>query len=532
MDLFLFLTTLYAFIMNAVGVRSLSGEALATARVRFRKSISDFMVWMSRNIARPMSTFIWTCCVGLTGVVALASYVHFSVIEKGVGDGKYLFFLVTSTVSIVVGSVWAFYQRRWGNEQPLLDGDGNPVMEDVFLPAPNGEGPPERIGQLPVTNPDYRPNKVSFFVSGGILTFAMLAVSISLSLHALSVESRALWLISMMTRYAGFVVIAGVLSVLAWIVRRGGGFLERSLQIAIETFAPLLGGITYANVRERLFPNGLNLLEEVEDAIKIAAITVGLYIVVAPFDILIFFNPTNDWTVVIGAPYLVTLILGQALRFVPHLRGTVDEARDRFLKLMFKLGWIITLIIMVMTVYLTNTRLGIAILRRLVESYNWLVSIVDGNTYLIENHGFWTPFTLFFIALGAALLARSVVPAGMYLRKLAIGIPATLVVWCLAWMAVAVTGKPGWTPFPTTEAQEAMMEKDAPKPRDHFDLNLNINKKSSTSPATTTTVIVNPPTVTTIVVKQPPRTPPSRVAKSDAEVRKDFDELAEDLNVE
>lgn len=377
MEILLSLVALFGALTNVLGVDDLVRTALREVRDRSSNAYIRFRVWLAAKIAGPLAWFMWVCAAGMIAIFSLATYIHVEVWGLGFRDGQYPLFCYTTILSVFGITVWAFYQRRVGRRY-LYDENGQVRMQPVLEDLPEDHvGPPQQIGETEVEAPTFQPGRVSFFLSGFLLTVGMVAESVTLGFHALAIESRGLWLTAMVTRYLGIVVIAVVMSVLAWIVRRGGGAFEKLLQFAFETVTPIVPGITFQNVRERLFPNGLNLLEEEADARKIAAVAIGLFMVVAPYDLILLIFPTNGAATYVVFPYVAAVFGGLMAARRVGLRARVAAAGDRFYWIIFQCVPIALLVVGAVSFFISKTRLGHGVEKQTRTAYEKAVGAVE-----------------------------------------------------------------------------------------------------------------------------------------------------------
>lgn len=378
MDPFLFITTLVTFITNLLGVRDMAAEALIAAGEHSETAVRTFRIWLAKKIAGPIAFFMRLCAAGLSIVWGMATYIHFWVWQRGFWDGRYalFFFATAATIGIILG--WAYYQKRSGTQVPTLIA--------VPLPLPPGHhGPRREVMEVDETAIDkkFQPKRVSFFFSGLILIVSVALMSLSLEWHAVAINgekvgSRGLLVLSMMTSNIGILTVAGVLVVLGWIVLRGGGFMERALQVAIETAAPILGGVTYKNVREKLFPKGLNLIEEEKWAANIALIAGMIFVIKTPYDLILLVWPTESWAKTIFFPYFATVTAGYVAYRRPKLREKIDGLRDKFYYLVFRLVPA-ALLLLSLFFFLRSTRIGKGVEDWTTQRYNDVAEFVEGS---------------------------------------------------------------------------------------------------------------------------------------------------------
>ncbi len=281
MDLISFIATVIAVFTNPLGTMDAATSGLTAARQGADVAQLRFRMWLARRMASPMRSFVWTSCMFLVVAVGVVTGFHYGLFTEAEQQRGILgLLLAVSVVVIAAAAFYAWWQAR-------------------FVIALNSDRLPE--------NED-RPLRVRFIRCGVVLIAAVMIVSIMTSLHAICVGSSALWLVAMVVRYVGLAIIATALIAVAWVVRRAGGAFEKALQVLIEIAAPLAPGITYENVRARLFPNGLNLYEEEMVAAKIAGITSAFALVLLPFDLVILAFPTVEVACIFGGAYLIKVI--------------------------------------------------------------------------------------------------------------------------------------------------------------------------------------------------------------------------------
>ena len=283
MDLIGFIATLFAVFTNPLRSMDAAVANFRAAREGADFAQLQFRMWLGRRMARPMRRFVWISCAFLVVAVMVVAGLH-SYLSTGQEMQSEFFglFLKVSLVSIAAAAINAWWQAHFVIGRREAD-----------------DAPPEFADD---------PIRVRFILSGIVLIAAVMAVSIMTSLDALFVGSSALWLVAMVVRYVGLAIIATALIAVAWVVRRAGGAFEKALQVLIEIAAPLAPGITYENVRARLFPNGLNLYEEEIVAAKIAAVTGAFALVLLPFDLVILAFPTVEIAVAFGGAYLIKVL--------------------------------------------------------------------------------------------------------------------------------------------------------------------------------------------------------------------------------
>lgn len=303
MDLIAFFATLFGLITNPFGFTDALNAAAAMVAAGADKGQLKFREWLGRNLARPVRNFMWFCCFGLLMIVIFAGVLHFSVLTAAEqGKGIFGTFVVVSLISILFTFAFAAWQGSYV------------------------------IGRTPEV--DDQPLKISYVWCAIVLTSTVALISVTLSLHALYVESSALWLLSMITRYLGLLVVAAITVVVAWVIHRGGGFIEWALQLAIEIVVPIVPGVTAENVRQRLFPNGLNLLDEEEIAALTLGITGFLAVTMLPFDLVVLPFATTTMVTIFGGAYIVGLCAAWLANKV-GLRDMVEKGTRRFVGFLF-----------------------------------------------------------------------------------------------------------------------------------------------------------------------------------------------------
>jgi hypothetical protein len=529
MDPILFIATLVAMVTNLLGVRDVLVAAMEDVGEHAEFVARRLRIWLTKRIAGPIATFMNVSAGGMLVIFGIASLIHFRANGLTFIDGHYPAFFLASLAAILGTVAWAHVQREAGDDRPILDARGEPIMEVVGTePVPPGqEGPPEPIWEPKTT---FQPKRVKFFMSGFVLMAAVAAMSITLRLHALTIGSRGMWLTAMLASYAGIVIVAAVGVVLSWIVLRGGGFLERALQLLVEQVAPLLGGITFKNVREKLFPNGLNLIEEERSAAVIGAVAGALFAALAPYDLIVLIWPTPEVAVYVLFPYVATGIAALAAYRRLNLRKKVDESSDHFYWMVFRLVPIALLVVPLFAVVLR---------RRAWAIHSWIVDVVNGDVYLFMNHGWRTPLLgilifLVMLFIGKALLAKS---ESGFAKWLLFRMPLVGLLFSVVYLMVAISGEPGWSPWAVSDkaiARASMVS--GSRPTAPF---IAINKTKIKAETTVQMTVVQPPPPVKpqiVVVKPVKKAPPPfrRAARprTDAEAEAEFDALAESYGVE
>ncbi|MBU2613436.1 hypothetical protein KJ925_03205, partial [Patescibacteria group bacterium] len=226
-------------------------------------------------------------------------------------------------------------------------------------------------------------------LTGYVLIAAIAVSSIALSLLALGTESRSLWLVSILVRYAGIGVIAAIAIVLSWVVRKGVGFFEKALQFIVEPLAALAPGITLKNASARLFGGkGLDIVDEDFIGNKITAAASALLVLCIPFDIIVFLYPTTGTASAVGGAYLVSLITGYLAKKVGK-GDVVQKSLERFAEILFVWGkWVALLVIIGWAAVVPeHTRAAIDI-QSWVASL-WISRFIAGDVGICGGYSVW-----------------------------------------------------------------------------------------------------------------------------------------------
>lgn len=440
MDIAGFITAILAVMTDPAGIVSAASQAVQTAGAGIDNAQLRFRQWMGRHLARPMRNFIWWCCAGLALIGILAGYLHFALLSPEARANGIFGRFVLVTLASIAGT--AFF--AWRHSHYVVG-----RQEDV----------------------DDEPLRISTFWCGGVLIAAVSLVSLTLSLHAVFTESRALWLVSMLTRYLALVVIAVAASMLSWFIRKGVGLFEKVLQAVVEPLAALLPGVTLQNVTRKLFGDGeLNLIEEEYWGAKITAAASAVAIITIPFDLVVFIYPTGLTAICVGGAYIFALLAGKLLYMVGKYE-IVDESRDRMLILLFNWGkWLMLAVLggwaAVVAFIPDSIRHGLS--GQSANSTSWLSELLHGQVPLVGNHSllYIIPLLLVFFCLTAYFvqLARET-DWPKWVKVLAIAVPALAVGFCVISL---FSGDNGWTPFPRVEAKTTnqIMMINAPKQQD------------------------------------------------------------------
>lgn len=391
MDLMLSLVTLFALMTNALGINEQVMAAYAAMRDGSEDAYQRAQIWLGTKLSWPLALLLFANALLVGIVYALAAKLHYSILtEVERNAGIFGTFTAICAVSAIAMAVWGVFQLRWGTERYVLDANGDP--EQVVI----REGDTEIRISRPA--PGYRPLRVSIFVSGTILLVGLAAVSVTLSLHALYVESRALWFLSMDTRYVAFMMMGVALALFAAMFESIANFLQKIMQPVVEAALALLPGVTLENVTARIFPTGFQLVNERRIAAAIGLVTTALVVVVIPYDLLVFLNPTVDFAAIyIGGPYVFTLLAGIVLRKA-NLGHVVAEAQERFLRILFGWGKWVFLAITLLGGSFLSSPLSHSAKHFWAQFVDGIADLFAGRTPWVYNHGF-------FLSVGGILLA-------------------------------------------------------------------------------------------------------------------------------
>lgn len=298
MDLTGFIVALLALITNPLGIVDGLGDIFEAARAYGDEGQYRLRAFLGRHLARPMRNFTIGCGIALVAVVLLVGFLYF----KYVGFGwSFIGLLAYAAATVRMASLAVV------------------------------------VSQVEVARAETDAQNVRYVRVGVSLIAAIAVSSIALSLLALGTESRSLWLVSMLVRYAGISVIAAIAIVLSWIVRKGVGFFEKALQFIVEPLAALAPGITLKNVSAKLFgaDGRLNILDEDFIGDKITAAASMLLVLFIPFDVLMYLYPTWLAAAVVGSFYLVSIITGYLARKIGGKADVVQESAERFALFLF-----------------------------------------------------------------------------------------------------------------------------------------------------------------------------------------------------
>lgn len=431
-DLTLSFATFIAFMTNTLGVNDQVVAAFKAAYNGADDALLDLRIWFGTQVSKPLSTFMFVNAVVLAGIVGFASFVHGRVLTaEEQAQGIFPLFLALGGGAVLTTILWGMHQRRLGTKR--------------FKLGPNGRA--MRKAGVRLHSASYRPTRVSIFISCAILIASVMVTSIVLSMHALYVESRALWLISMLTRYYALMVTAATLAFLSWFVNKSVGFVEKLMQNVIEPIVSLAPGITLQNVTAKLFPNGLDIINQQYWAGMIALATSVFAVILIPFDLLVFLNPTTMMATVVGGAYVFSVIVTYPL-YAVGLEDFVNESRDRLLKILFTWGkWVMVLILLPMGTFFSS-QLSNGLKARWQITLEWFSDLLQGRVFVVaHHHWFWSVLALIGLlivlssVLGAAKEWSRLVKTLVYLP---IGLAITYFVIALP---VGWNEEPGWTPF-------------------------------------------------------------------------------------
>lgn len=438
MDIIGFIATVVALVTNPFGFVDAAKNAARMGADLADEAQFRFREWLGRVLARRLRNFMWTCSVGIVLIAALVTVLQFSVLtDVEQQKGIFTAFIGVSLVSAVGVALFAWRQGSFVIGRPV-------IAQDI-------------VDHTDVV--DDQPLRVSFYWSGGALTLALLAVSVTLSFHALFTESRALWLVSMMTRYLGLVVIAVVLGVLSWVVKKGIGLLETVLQIVIEPVAALAPGITLKNVTARLFPNGLDIIDQQYWATQIALATSVTAVVCLPFDLLVYLNPTTTMATVVGGAYVFSLASAYPLRAV-GLADTVNRSRDRLLTILFTWGKWVMLVILLPSGMFLSSELSNGLKARGLIASGWFADVLQGRQALIEHPSYWSILWLLvtlIVLAGMISWARGSSSSRMW-KTIGVGVPALTCLYFAFDLNLRIKGASSWTPFSPNVAMSENQE--------------------------------------------------------------------------
>lgn len=273
-DLTLFFAAVFGWFTNALGVNDRTRAAIKAAVAAGNDTVDRLRIWVRTKMTRPLTTLMFLVCGILLALLGVASLIHVYLIPSGT-DGVFGKMWLVSGIPVGLTLLAASFQRFWcGSRDPYqMDDDGN-VVEEVIRVDVEGnlrtdadhQATPDLTAdemRIPLPNPRHRPRSVRFLLSIGLTVITAAATAVMIAWHAMLVENRGLWALSMAASWVMVATIAGSAAFLSWLIRKGVSTLETILQVVTEPLAALLPGVTLANVRERLFAGGrLNILEE------------------------------------------------------------------------------------------------------------------------------------------------------------------------------------------------------------------------------------------------------------------------------
>lgn len=372
MDLISFIATLFAMFTNPLGIMDAAASGMNAARQGADLAQLQFRMWAACRMARPMRSFVWSSCAFLMVAVGVVAGLHYGLLtEAEMQRGRFGLLLAVSAIVIAAAAFEAWLQARF-----------------IIGRSEADDAPPE-IADDPV--------RVHFIRCVILLIVAVMVVSIMTSLHALFVGSSALWLVAMVVRYVGLAIIATALIAVAWVVRRAGGAFEKALQVLIEIAAPLAPGITYDNVRARLFPNGLNLYEEEMVAAKIAGVTSAFALVLLPFDLVVLAFPTVEVAVVFGGAYLIKVFAAWVAKKTGN-EELVKASTKRLSGILYVyLPWLAALSFGVLRF------IQLAMPAIYQSGYVWFWRLLHGDVQLVSEHPWYVNVTC--LVIGGILLS-------------------------------------------------------------------------------------------------------------------------------
>jgi hypothetical protein len=104
----------------------------------------------------------------------------------------------------------------------------------------------------------------------------------------------------------------------------------------------------------------------------------GLFMIVAPYDLICLIHPTNWVAVLVIFPYAAAIIAGLMASRRAHLRPRVDAASDTFYWGIFKWVPIALLVGGAISLFIANTELGKGLRNRSEQGYDKVTELVNG----------------------------------------------------------------------------------------------------------------------------------------------------------
>jgi hypothetical protein len=345
------------------------------------------------------------------------------------------------------------------------------------------------------------PLKVSLFWPAFVLVMTLFASSVTVGVHSIVQGNGWVFFIACAMFVHAVVCLKMMAQVGDWIVRKGFKALETGAALVVEPAAAVLPVTTIANAPSRL-RNLVDIFDEDKWGAQVLAVPESILLLALPYMIAVSFYINPWWAITIGATYLVGVA---AARFAlgMKLHDEVEAKQQSFALLMLAFASPLMLAVRLLG--------GDAIV-------GWVRGYWNGDTYVVENHGWWMPLLILPVALIVMMVARKWGKESKSRFAAFVTMAAGLVaLWSFVAFIVAVKGNPGWTPLAKPAA--TLVSEDKP---------------TSKTPAPAQTVIVVRETAphTHAAPRRPTHRAPVRVAKSDAEVEREFDDLARDLGVD
>ncbi|MBU1630141.1 hypothetical protein KKD88_03640 [Patescibacteria group bacterium] len=386
-DLAAFWATLAALLSKTLGVAEFIGGAFNWARKGVGITQIELREKLARGLARPMMKLAWLYFIGIAFAMGL-------MVKTALWHDAYIGwpFLTTFLVMVIALVAPFLIVRRETNR--VLAHDESPL-------------------------------DVSYSACAGSLIAGSIMASVILSLFAIHLNSNMLWLVSMAVRYLTLGVCTVALMIAAWIVRNTGSLLEKTLELFFVVFAPILPGITYENVREKLFPHGLEFIDEEELAAKITAITGVLVGILLPFDLVVLAAPYYYVAFAFGLGYLVKVFAAR-IAIVAGREDLVDASRKRLSGILFTyFPWIAAF----------TGCAGRVIYAWMPAPFDasaiWFRQLFHGEAHLVGWHPWYINLGFLVIALVVLLIGSGLAELGESKKWKAacIGIPVLLCLW-------------------------------------------------------------------------------------------------------
>lgn len=368
----------------------LNQAILATARRLLAEGRAEYPNIRRLFINAAVAPTQWT--LGISAVLQVTAAIAALVMISGKGLNGWIAAILVAMATSFVLHLYRFVRQAHSHSQYQMEpdpdhpGDLRVVMDNEGLPV------------IDYDDPNYHPGHFSLTWSLAVIILTLLGLGLLFTFAGADAGSTSVVTIGMLCVYAACVVGTAFSGLLAWVVQRGGAFIEFVTTLASRQLLVILPNITGSNVNQ-VVPH-INLIEEDQDAARIRALFPTFAVVVTPFLVVVRTWPTLP--VAIAASGLFSMLALLAWTFTRVGGGLeVENQRYKFYRVMF---YAIPAFMVVRALWELTPTDGPAghVKHWLTGLLNWGALFGTGNEVASNGPSGWSALWLLILGFGAA----------------------------------------------------------------------------------------------------------------------------------